>query len=66
MPILRPSVPFAGKMPVWQFWVNAGLAERAVGKDAGPFVRALEIAVGIADRKNIERAARAELEDRSN
>src|SRR6478672_262228 len=44
--------------------INAGLAKRTVRSNSRPFVGALKIAVGIAHRENIERPARADLEDR--
>ena len=45
--------------------VDSRLAERAVRQNAGPLVAALQIAVRISNRKDVERPARAVLNDRS-
>ena len=39
-------------------------AQRPIGEDGRPLVRALEIAVSVADRKDVERTAGTEFHDR--
>ena len=65
MPILRPRFPLAGKTPVEQSGSTPVWQSEPSGRTDRPLVRALEIAVRIAGREDIERPAGADLDDRS-